>query len=299
MRTILIAFIIFLMIIFVQKNSKMQVIIPRSSVAISLVSITESLYLGLSLVIYIVASFIQKKNTTFYVYISTLILIFVPIFLTFTEGSQIRRDSITDISIKLVMYKSILIFLYLFSTIYLFNTLFMGTICALLMKKHAKKMNFVLIYKLRNIFIILSLSSLVTESLVSATTYSAEYHWTTIHLFCFLAQFFITLNLFKDGKSFTRGMNSLNVLVAFLFIFSITVVLENIQVSESRVTSWKDRSYHSSAVNMNQRFPIPRLDLLGNELISDLDPNYKTIVPGFGVKNDAGYFCFSRLPVGW
>jgi hypothetical protein len=298
-RTILIAFIIYLCFIFVRENSKIQILLPLSALVISLISITESLYLGLSLVIYILGSLLQKKTNTIYVYISTVILIFIPILMTLTEGSQIRRDSLTDIPIKLIIYKSILIFLYLFSTIYLFNALFMGTICAMLMKKHTKNMNFALINKLRNIFIILSLSSLVTSSFVSATTYSAEYHWTTLHLFCFLAQFFITLNLFKNKEVLNRGVNSLNVLVAFLLIFSITVVLENIQVSKSRVTSWMDRSSNSSTLNMNQRYPIPRLDLLGNELISDLDPNYKTIVPGFGVKNDAGYFCYSKLPVGW
>jgi hypothetical protein len=233
------------------------------------------------------------------VYISIVILLLIPILLTLLGASKNRQANILEFSFVLFSYKTVLILLYLIASIYILNTLILGSLAALILLKYCSEVNFEIVRSLRNLFTILTISSFLVESAISAYAYSAEYHWTTLHAFSFLAQFFAVLHKFRGRQ--LNSSQKYTVILASFFIYSaaILLTLQNVDLSNSRVEKWKERSELSITQNANVRMSIPRIDLRGNPLVGDLDVNYKTIVPDKGYVNDAAYVCFKNLPVGW
>jgi hypothetical protein len=102
------------------------------------------------------------------------------------------------------------------------------------------------------------------------------------------------------GKRLNSSQKYTVMLILFCIYFAaILLTFQNIDLSNSRVEKWKERSESSSTQQSNVRMPIARVDLRGNPLVGDLDTNYRTIVPGKGYVSDAAYVCFKNLPVGW
>ncbi len=297
-RTILIASILLMAALWILKRKKITYHLIFFSLFVATFSLSESLYLGTALTLYVLFSNKQiKRNLT--VYISIVILLLIPILLTLLGASKNRQANIVEFSFLLFSYKTVLILAYLTASIYILNTLVLGSLAALILVKYCSEVNFEIVRSLRNLFTILAISSFLVESAISAYAYSAEYHWTTLHAFSFLAQFFAVLYKFR-GRQLNSSQKNTAILASF-FIYSaaILLTLQNVDLSNSRVEKWKERSELSITQNANVRISIPRADLRGNPLVGDLDINYKTIVPDKGYVNDAAYVCFKNLPVGW
>lgn len=297
-RTILIGLVLFMAVLWILKRNKLTYHLIFFSLFVATFSLSESLYLGTALLLYVLVS-IKKVKRNLVVYISVVILILIPVLLTLLGASKNREANLPEFYFALFAYKTVIILLYLIASIYLLNTLIFGTLAALILNKYCFEINFEIVRSFRNLFTVLAISAFLVESVISAYSYSAEYHWTTLHAFSFLAQFFAVLHKFR-GKQLNSSQRYTVTLVLFCFyLAAILLTFQNIDLSNNRVEKWKVRSELSSAQQSNVRMPIARFDLRGNPLVGDLDSKYRTIVPGKGYIRDASYVCFKNLPVGW
>jgi hypothetical protein len=297
-RTILIASILLMAVLWILKRNELTYHFILFSLFVATFSLSESLYLGIALIFYVLVSN-KKVKRKLISYISISILVLIPILLTLLGASKNRQANIPEFSFALFTYKTILILLYLIATIYLLNTFILGALAALILDKYCSGINFEIVRSLRNLFTFLAISAFLVESAISAYAYSAEYHWTTLHAFSFLAQFFAVLHKFR-GKQLVSSQKHIVMIVSFcVYSAAILITLQNIDLSNNRVKEWKERSESSSTKQANVRMSIPRVDIRGNPLVGDLDTNYRTIVPGKGYISDASFVCFKNLPVGW
>ena len=297
-RTILIASILLMAVLWILKGNKLTYHLTFFSIFVASFSLSESLYLGTALLFYVLVSNKEVKRN-FIAYFSIAILVLIPLLLTLLGASKNRQANLPEFSFSLFTYKTVLILLYLIASIYLLNTLILGALAALILNKYCSEINFEIVRSLRNLFTVLAISAFLVESAISAYSYSAEYHWTTLHAFSFLAQFFAVLHKFR-GKQLNSNQKYAVTLMSFcVYSAAILLTFQNIDLSNSRVEKWKERSESSSTQQTNVRMPIPRVDLRGNPLVGDLDRNYRTIVPDKGYVSDASYICFKNLPIGW
>ena len=297
-RTILIGSVLLMAVLWILKRNKLTYHLIFFSLFVATFSLSESLYLGTALLFYVLVS-IKKVKRNFIAYISIAILVLIPLLLTLLGASKNRQANLPQFSFSLFTYKTVLILLYLIASIYLLNTLILGALAALILNKYCSEINFEIVRSLRNLFTVLAISAFLVESAISAYAYSAEYHWTTLHAFSFLAQFFGVLHKFR-GKQLSASQKYTVMIVSFcVYTAAILLTFQNIDLSNNRVEKWKERSESSSTKQANVRMSIPRVDLRENPLVGDLDTNYRTIVPRKGYIGDAAYVCFKNLPVGW
>ena len=298
-RTIIIASVFFYAGLWIKKQKNFTFHLVIFAIFVVTQSITESIFIGVALVFHILLMLRRKIRVSISTYISAGILIFLPILLAFFGGSKNRQTSIPDFEITIFVYKSILILLYLIVTVYLLNTFILGAVTAIIFKKYCTEINFDIVRSLRNFFAILTLSAFLVEPVISSYSYSAEYHWTTLHAFSFATQFFAVLYLQRNRESNANQKAVLALMSVFVLSVSILITFQNITLSSDRAEKWKERSKTSVSRMENSRIPLPRIDLRNNPLITDLDKSYRTIIPGKGFVSDAGYLCYKELPLGW
>ena len=297
-RTILIGSVLLMAVLWILKRNKLTYHLIFFSLFVATFSLSESLYLGTALLFYALVS-IKKVKRNLIAYISVAILVLIPVLLTLLGASKNREANLPEFYFAQFAYKTVIILLYLIASIYLLNTLILGAIAALILNKYCSEINFEIVRSFRNLFTVLAISAFLVESAISAYSYTAEYHWTTLHAFSFLAQFFAVLHKFR-GKQLNSSQRYTVTLVLFCFYSaSILLTFQNIDLSNNRVEKWKERSELSSTQQSNVRMPIARVDLRGDPLVGDLDTKYRTIVPGKGYISDASYVCYENLPVGW
>jgi hypothetical protein len=298
-RTVVIAMIIIGALILSKNSKRMSFLWIFFAILISLLTHSEALYVGGALLIYLMIALVRKIKVSLVLVACASILLLTPIIQTFTNGSKFRQDQLPDFTITQVVLRTISVFIYLFMTIYMLNTLVLATVAAILIRKLNNQVDYEKAKILRNIFLLLAISSFLVESLTTALSYVAEYHWTTLHAFSFLAQFFAVL-FHSQRKSVTQKSEIfLKSLSLMLLVSSITLTAQNIELSKLRLEAWKVRSLDSLASDSNQRVSIPRYDLRNSILVEDLELDHKTIVPGRGYMSAGTYECFKKLPVGW
>ena len=298
-RTIIIASIFLYAGLWINKQKTFTYHLLIFSIFVVTQSITESIFVGVALVFYIFLSIKGRTRVNINTYISAGILIFVPVLLAFFGGTKNRQTSIPDFEITIFAYKSILILVYLVVTVYLLNTFILGAAAAIIFKKYCTEIDFDVVRSLRNFFALLALSAFLVEPVISSYSYSAEYHWTTLHAFSFAAQFFAVLYWQRDRKLYANQKAVFLLMTVFVFSVSIIITFQNTALSSDRAEKWKERSKTSISRMENSRIPLPRTDLRSNPLITDLDKSYRTIIPGKGYVSDAGYLCYKDLPLGW
>jgi hypothetical protein len=298
-RTLIVSLIILIAVLFSKSYKRPSIKWVGLALFISLQAISESLFIAGALLMYLSFQLIRKAKVSPNLILCAVVFILVPILQTLTTGSQYRQGLLPESSISQMALKSILIFVYLVFTIYLMNTLIFATIGAVLVAQFKINIDYTVSRILRNIFALLAVSSFIIESLTSSFSYVAEYHWTTLHAFSFLAQFFAVLCYLQNKKAPSRSHSFAKPLLTLALSYSLVVSYQNIELSKMRLDTWNARSLESRAVQQNLRISIPRLDLNNRILVEDLEPNYMTIVSGRGYIKDAAFECYKKLPLGW
>ena len=248
---------------------------------------------------YLSLQFIRKVKVSPKLILPAVVFLLVPILQTFTAGSRYRQGFFPESSTTQIALKTILILVYLIFTIYLTNTLIFASVGAMLVTHFKIDIDYAISRILRNVFALLAVSSFLIESLTSSFSYVAEYHWTTLHAFSFLAQFFAVLSFMQHKKAWSKSNFFVKPMFILSLSFSMIVSFQNIELSKLRLDAWNARSLESRTMQQNIRISIPRIDMHNMILVEDLEPNYMTIVFGRGYIKDAAYECYKKLPVGW
>ena len=298
-RTLIVALIILLAIFFSKSYKSPSIKWVGLALFISLQTISESLFIAGALLMYLLFQFIRKAKVSSNLILCALIFLLLPILQTFTTGSQYRQSLFPESSITQMAQKTILILIYLIFTIYLTNTLIFATVGTILITQFRINIDYTISRTLRNIFALLAVNSFLIEALTSSFSYVAEYHWTTLHAFSFLAQFFAVLCYLQNQKTPARAYSFVKPFFILALFYSTVVNYQNIELSKLRLDAWNARSMESRAMLQNVRISIPRLDLNNRILVEDLTPNYMTIVSGRGYIQDAAFECYKKLPLGW
>jgi hypothetical protein len=298
-RTLIISFIILIAVFFSKSYMRPSVKWAGLALFISLQAVSESLFIAGALLMYLLFQLIRKTKVSPNLILCAIVFLLVPVLQTFTTGSQYRQSLLPESSISQIALKTILVFVYLIFTIYLTNTLIFATIGAVLVAQFKINIDYTVSRILRNIFTLLTISSFLIESLTSSFSYVAEYHWTTLHAFSFLAQFFAVLCYLQNKEAPSKSHSFAKPLLTLALSLSLVVSYQNIELSKLRLEAWNARSFESITMQENIRISIPRLDLNNRVLVGDLEPNYMTIVSGRGYIKDAAYECYKKLPIGW
>jgi hypothetical protein len=298
-RTLIISLIILIAVFFSKSYLHPSLKWVGLALFISLQAVSESLFIAGALLMYLFFQLIRKEKVSPNLILCSVVFLLVPILQTFTTGSQYRQDLLPESSLSQMGLKTILILIYLIFTIYLTNTLIFATVGAVLVTQFKINIDYAVSRILRNIFALLALSSFLIESLTSSFSYAAEYHWTTLHAFSFLAQFFAVLCYLQDKKAPLRSDSFVKPLLVMALSCSMIVSYQNIELSKLRLDAWNARSLESRTLQQNVRISVPRIDLNNMILVEDLEPNYMTIVSGRGYIKDAAHECYKKLPVGW